>query len=342
MTEVIAYLDDNKVWDKKDIRAEALTCINYAFANIMGLEIVRDLKKIHLINELKEEHPHLKTCISIGGWSADGFSEGVAIRENRQILIKNLVVYMQNYNFDGIDLDWEYPGMDLAGIKASVDDAQNFLYFVKELRKALDDLSQSTEQSYLLTAAIGAEKELLDTMSPNDDYEYIEYLDFVNVMTYDMRGSFTQTAGHHTNLFSYPKSEGELSAKESVANLMKKGISPEKIVIGSAFYSRQWKGFTNGTQHPVGVIAETYSGQTEDYRSLKEKLVNHPENVFWDDEAKAPYYFDGKTFISYDSPESLKEKVAYVKQNKLRGIMFWEYSLDLSQELLSAIVETLG
>ena len=72
MTEVIAYLDDNREWTKEDIPAEQLTIINYAFANIIGLEIVRDLKKISIINELKTEHPHLQTCISIGGWSAGG------------------------------------------------------------------------------------------------------------------------------------------------------------------------------------------------------------------------------------------------------------------------------
>lgn len=200
MTEVIAYLDNNREWTKEDIPAEQLTIINYAFANIVGLEIVRDLKKISIINELKTEHPHLQTCISIGGWSAGGFSEGVATKENREVLIKNLVNYMKKYDFDGIDLDWEYPGMDVAGITASKDDAQNYLYFVEEIRASLDELSKDTGQTYLLTAAIGAAEELLETMSPDGEYRYI---DFVNVMTYDMRGSFTQVAGHHTNLLSY-------------------------------------------------------------------------------------------------------------------------------------------
>ncbi|WP_207941759.1 chitinase [Enterococcus sp. DIV2402] len=329
MTEVIAYLDDNKEWTKEEIVATDLTCINYAFANIIGLEIVRDLKKIHLINELKAEHPHLKTCISIGGWSADGFSEGVATKENRQILIKNLIAYMQKYQFDGIDLDWEYPGMDIAGIKASEDDAQNFLFFVQELRSQLDELGAKNQKSYWLTTAIGAEKKLLDTMSPNDRYEYIDFLDFVNVMTYDMRGSFTKTAGHHTNLASYSQLEGELSTQQAVKNLQEKGVPADKIVIGAAFYSRMWTGFPKDATHPVGCPAETFGNQTENYHSLKNKLANHPEYVFWDDEAKASYYFDGQEFISYDDAQSMKEKARYVKENNLRGLMFWEYSLEL-------------
>lgn len=176
MTEIIAYLDDSKDWEKADIPADYLTIINYAFANIMGLSIVRDLKKIHLINELKASHPHLKTCISIGGWSAGGFSEAVATKENREILIQNLLSYMQKYNFNGIDLDWEYPGMDVAGITASKDDAQNFLYFVQELREQLDLLTNETGEVYLLTAAIGAADELLETMSPDGKYDYNDYV----------------------------------------------------------------------------------------------------------------------------------------------------------------------
>ncbi len=341
MAEVIAYLDDNKDWTKEDINAEALTCINYAFANIIGLDIVRKLKKIDWINELKQAHPHLKSCISIGGWSADGFSDGVATKANRTILIEKLLNYMQRYQFDGIDLDWEYPGMDIAGIKAAPNDAENFLSFVQELRQALNELTKKTAQTYWLTAAIGAEKKLLDTMSPNDHYEYLDFLDFVNVMTYDMRGSFTKVAGHHTNLFSYAQTEGQLSAAEAVENLLAKGIAPEKIVIGAAFYSRKWTGFPTGTRDPIGCQTATYGNQTEDYATLKNKLCQQPEFIHWDDVAKAPYYFDGTTFISYDDPRSMCEKARYVKNKQLRSLMFWEYSLDLSDELLQPAAEIL-
>jgi len=339
MVEVIAYLDDNKEWTKEEIPAEQLTLINYAFANIVGLEIVRDLKKIHLINELKEEYPYLRTCISIGGWSAGGFSEGVSTKGSREILIENLITYMQTYHFNGIDLDWEYPGMDVAGITASKDDAQNFLYFVQELREQLDLLTNETGEVYLLTAAIGAADELLETMSPDGKYDYIDYLDFVNVMTYDMRGSFTQIAGHHTNIYPYPKAEGDLSVEQSVNHLLKKGISPQKIVIGAAFYCRYWTGFPAGVIDPVGVATTSFGNQTVDYNQLKKLLAKYPENIFWDEKASAPYYFDGQQFISYDDVRSMAAKADYVKARQLRGIMYWEHSLDLTGELLSAVVK---
>ncbi|MBM7708119.1 glycoside hydrolase family 18 protein [Enterococcus lemanii] len=341
MTEIIAYLDDNKNWEKEDIPATQLTIINYAFANIMGLSIVRDLKKIHLINELKASHPHLKTCISIGGWSAGGFSEGVATKENREILIQNLLTYMQKYNFNGIDLDWEYPGMDVAGIAASPADAQNFLFFVAELRAALNQLSQTTEATYLLTAAIGAAKELLDTMCPIGDYRYIDYLDFVNVMTYDMRGSFTKIAGHHTNLYSYEGVEGALSVDQAVKNLLARGVEPQKIVIGGAFYSRIWSGFASQVEQPIGKQAQSFGNKTMDWNELSDLLKKQAAFVFWDEQAQAPYYFDGERFISYDDARSLAAKANYVKEKGLRGMMYWEHSLDLSLVLLEAITEIL-
>lgn len=339
MREIIAYLDDNKKWEKEDIAAEKLTIINYAFANISGLEIVRELKKIHLINELKQEYPHLRSCISIGGWSADGFSDGVATAENRRILGDNLIAYMMRYDFDGIDLDWEYPGMDLAGIKASPDDAANFLHFVKELRGKLNSLSAETGRSYLLTAAIGAAKPLLDTMSPDEHYEYIDYLDFVNVMTYDMRGSFTKIAGHHTNLAPY-QDQG-LSVMEAVNNLRAKNIANDKIVIGCAFYSRIWRGFPTDTQQPVGTKAQAPGGETNNYNQLKPLFETHPENLYWDEAAHAPYYFDGEQFMSFDDRRSMKEKAEYVVAEELRGLMFWEYSLDLTGDLLGAAADVL-
>lgn len=338
MTELIAYLDDNKTWEKKDIPADKLTLINYAFANIVGLELKRDLKKIHLINELKAEHPHLKTCISIGGWTADGFSDAFLTFDTRKTLISSILDYMERYDFNGVDLDWEYPGMDIAGIKARKEDAANYLAFVKEMRQALDEKEAITGSYYLLTAAIGAAKKLLDTMSPDDQYTYIDYLDFVNVMTYDMRGSFTSIASHHTNLASYSAENGELSAEVSVQNLLNKQVPPEKIVIGAAFYGRVWTGFPKGLdpKKVVGSLAETTGGKTINYNELKKLLKEDPQHFFWDENAKAPYYFNGTTFISFDSEASMAKKAEFVKENHLRGLMYWEHSLDLSNELVTA------
>ncbi|MFD1410278.1 glycoside hydrolase family 18 protein [Lapidilactobacillus gannanensis] len=337
--ELIAYLDDNRPWQQEDIAADKLTCINYAFGKIAGLKIIPKLKKIQLINNLKRTYPHLKTCISIGGWSVDGFSDAVSTDHHRQIFVDNLVAYMREYDFDGIDLDWEYPGMDLAGIKASSADAQNFLLLVQLLRAKLTLFGQQDHRYYRLTAAVGAAQNLLVTMSPTTDYQYVDYLDYLNVMTYDMRGSWTKQAGHHTNLYSYATSTGQLSVADTVDRLVRNGVSPTKIVIGAGFYSRDWFGFDPQVSNPVGATASTYGTQATNYVDLQPLLASEPENFFWDDQAQAPYYFNGSQFSSFDNPRSMSAKAKYVLENNLRGLMFWEYSLDPSQTLLTAAAQ---
>ena len=335
--ELIAYLDDNREWEKSDIDAQNLTIINYAFADIVAGKVNRQLKKIHLINELKEENPHLRTCISIGGWTADGFSDAVLTEESRTVLIDSMLDYIEHYDFDGIDLDWEYPKMDIAGIKSRNEDSENLLLLLKSLRAQLNDLGNVNNRDYLLTIAVGAAPELLETTATSKGHKYAEYLDFINIMTYDMRGAFSHTTGHHTNLMSYSK-KSPVSAELSVNYLMEKGIPSDKLVIGSAFYGRIWEGVKDSTNNGLMEDAEETGHKTMDYNALDSLTKMHPENCYFDDKARSAYYFDGNQFISYDSVQSITEKVRFVREYNLRGIMFWEYSLDLTRTLFDAMV----
>ncbi|MFD1430353.1 glycoside hydrolase family 18 protein [Lacticaseibacillus mingshuiensis] len=336
MNELMAYLDDGKEWTIDQLEIDKLDCINYAFAKIDGLNLTRELKKIHLVNQIKVTRPELKTCISIGGWTADGFSDAVQTDETRASFSGNIIRYMRRYEFDGVDLDWEYPGMDTAGIKATPDDATHFLAFVKELRHQLDEAGAQDARDYRLTVAVGAAPALLETMSPNGAFDYVQYCDYINLMTYDMRGSWTHLASHHSNLLGYTAPNGTLSAQESVNYMLAKGVPAEKLVIGSAFYSRNWTGFPAGTAAPLATPAESLGDHTSNYNELAPLLSAHPENVYWDEEAKAPYYFDGHRFSSYDDARSMAAKAQYVVAHGLRGLMFWESSLDLTGTLVDA------
>lgn len=335
--ERIAYLDDNKDWQKKDIDAKNLSCINYAFADIVKGKVERKLKKIELINELKADYPNLKTCISIGGWGAEGFSDAVLTAESRKIFIGSLVEYLEKYQFDGVDLDWEYPKLDVASIKAREEDSENFLLLLKEIRQALLILEEKNQQSYLITIAVGAAPELLDTTTTSKGHEYAEYLDYINIMTYDMRGSFTRTTGHHTNLYPYDTTD-PLSAATSVDYLVAAGIPKEKLVIGGAFYGRLWQGVKSHQNNGLLQQAEHAGYQAVDYNQLAPLLLEHPQFCFYDETAESPYYFDGQQFISYDNERSLAAKVRYIKKQGLRGFMYWEHSLDLSGQLFQALL----
>src|SRR5699024_7097281 len=126
------------------------------------------------------------------------------------------------------------------------------------------------------------------------------------------------------NLLSYENEE--LSADQAVQYLLKKGISSQKIVIGGAWYARKWIGIPDKTIHPMQKKASEFGTKTMDYSKLKKLLLTHPENIYWDNQAKAPYYYDGEQFLSYDNIQSVQEKANYIKENNLRGFMYWEHS----------------
>ncbi|WP_242403960.1 glycosyl hydrolase family 18 protein, partial [Paenibacillus pini] len=107
------------------------------------------------------------------------------------------------------------------------------------------------------------------------------------------------------------------------------------------FYSHMWTDVTSKENGGLGQPA-TGSGNTPTYNDILVKYnAANGYKRYWDDAAKAPYLFNGSTFISYDDPQSLYEKAKYVLDKKLGGAMFWEYSNDSTGTLLNALADGL-
>ena len=153
-----------------------------------------------------------------------------------------------------------------------------------------------------------------------DMKEASRYLDYVQLMTYDLQGGFQKVTGHHAALYH---SEGNLfdaCVEKAVNGFANAGVPMEKLILGVPFYSRKWDGVKGaGCRNGLGMEAER-------------GFIR-----YWDEQAKVPYLFDGETFISYEDCESLGVKIAYLKEKGMGGIMFWEYKCDPSGELLSFI-----
>lgn len=339
-TYIIGYAGDSSLPDMTDDAAMKLTHLNVAFGHVRQDEIRIDhLKRLNELERLKSVNPELKILLSVGGWSAGGFSEAASTQEGRRRMALSAVQALENHPFDGIDLDWEYPCYAEAGIGASPDDKVNFTLLLKEMREALDQKATADGRPYMLTIAAGADQYYIDGTEMD---KVQSYLDYVQLMTYDMRGGFQTLTGHHTNLFTPTGDLFRISVDASVRLFEKAGVPREKLVIGAAFYSRMWKDVPN---HNNGLYQMTYGsgGYGPDFTKLMEEYIEKNGFVrYWDDEAKAPYLFDGSTFITYDDEESLHHKCQYVNNNKLGGIMFWEYRCDASQRLLNAIYKGLS
>lgn len=337
---IIAYLSDGAHWEEKDIDADKLTCINYAFGVVCGgLLKGSHLKKLHMLKNIKQKHPHLKIVLSIGGWGADGFSDAVLTEEGRKNFIKSIIDFVVSNNFDGADIDWEYPCDDLAGIMARKEDRENYTEYLRGLREALDEQGSKDGKQYILSIALGAGQKYVDDIEMAKVHTY---LDYINVMTYDMRGSFTHITGHHTNLYSPKDEPNGISGDKAVNILIQAGVPAKKIILGAAFYSRIWekvKGMGTGLNEE----AETTGCKTCDFSNLEKDYINkNGYTRYWDDYSKAPYLFNGKTFVSYEDELSLKYKAEYVISRDIGGIMFWEYPLDKSLKLLNSMYTVLG
>ncbi|MEF9959284.1 MAG: glycoside hydrolase family 18 protein [Niameybacter sp.] len=325
--KLIGYVHTQDLKTVTNEDARNLDIINIAFGHIQNDLIVwGTFDVVEQMERLKELNPTLKFVLSIGGWSAGGFSEAAETEGSRKSVANSALKWITEYGLDGIDLDWEYPSYTVAGIKGCREDKQNFTLLLKEIRETLD----TVDTSYMLTIAAGGGKYYLKGV---EMAEAIKYLDYVQLMTYDLRGGFQVLTGHHTNLYPSELDLFDFSTAEAVDDFMQAGVPADKIVIGVAFYSRMWKGVPD-VDHGFLQMAQTVGTYGPSYCKLVNEYVNKNGFIrYWDDVAKAPYLFNGDTFISYDDAESIHHKIAYMKEKKLAGIMYWEYCTDTTRTL---------
>jgi chitinase len=319
--------------------AAKLTHLNVAFGKVRNDEVhVDEMTNMHSLGQIRKYNPDIQMVLSIGGWGAGGFSEAAATAEGRVRFAETSVGLLRTYALDGLDLDWEYPCYSVADIAASPDDKTNFTLLLKEVREQLDAQGEKDGRRYLLTIAVGADQYYVDGTEMDKAHEY---LDLVQLMTYDMRGGFQTLTGHHTNLYTPTGDLFRISVDTSVRIFTQAGVPKEKLVIGAAFYSRQWQNVPN---HNNGLhqMAAAFGGYGGNYTELAADFIGkNGYGRHWDDEAKAPYLFDGSTFITYDDAESLRHKCEYIKKTGIAGIMFWEYGGDKAGTLLDAIHKAL-
>lgn len=320
--------------------AVKLTHLNVAFGHVREDEIRIDhLRHLNSLHELKRYNPELRILLSVGGWGAGGFSEAASTPEGRSRMAASAVRVLEEHPFDGIDLDWEYPCYGEAGIAANPADKSNFTLLLRELREELDRKGAQDGRHYLLTIAAGADQYYLDGTEMGQAHKL---LDFVQLMTYDMRGGFQTLTGHHTNLYTPTGDLFRISVDASVRLFAAAGVPRNKLVIGAAFYSRKWNDVPDRNRG-LHQMASGSGGYGPNFAELAANYIGRGEYVrYWDDEAKAPYLFNGSSFITYDDEQSLWHKSEYVKQNGLAGIMFWEYGCDTTYRLLDAIHKGIG
>jgi len=328
------------------VDAKYLTRINYAFANIQGGRMVlgapTDVQNFAQLTALRKSNPRLTVLVSVGGWLwSTNFSDMALTVESRRMFEDSVMEFLTQYDLDGLDIDWEYPGLTGAGHPFRAEDKQNFTALLAELRARFDAVVKKTGRRLYLTIAMGAGE---DVIAQTEMKKVQRYVDTVNLMTYDYYEAGSDlTTGHHAPLFANPADPKMASSDETVRAYEKAGVPAEKILLGVPFYGRTW-GEVPDKNHGLFQPGKTIAGVNAQYSAIVSDMLGKGFTRYWDDAAKAPYLYnaDRHIFVSYEDPESLALKCAYVRGHKLGGVMFWEYFGDPDGTLLQAIDVGLG
>lgn len=398
------YANKQKPYTVKDIPADKLTHVIYAFLSMCGPHtgasekvqqqvasackdkapfsaIVVDRKAALDINfgtvsvnvpyqghfaqlaELKEKHPNLKILPSFGGWTmSEPFHAMAKDQASIRQFAKTAVALIAKYDFfDGIDLDWEYPGggglttspwnenTKLSDVQKTAErDAYTLL--VKTLRADLDQLEKTTKRDYELSTAVGVGPKAVQI----DWSGAAPYLTHMFAMTYDFLGGWGQQTGHLTNLHATERSWWGMGADAFINQMIEIGIPSEKLVLGAAYYGRGWEGTQNfdGKLPTASLVSEKGAsiGTDKDepayfmYWDLKQNYTPKQGYTYgYDKAAEAPFLWnpEKKVFISFDDKRSIKAKTEWVKQKGLAGMFTWELSGDPNGELTETMYQTL-
>jgi chitinase len=319
---VLAYVfgdfDGLKAGDEK-----RLTHVNFSFAVVKdGKGSVAHWRNGDAIRKFMKNRGPIKACLSVGGWGAGGFSPAVATAEGRERLSQSLMDIVNDYGFDGLDLDWEYPCDDMAGIEAAPEDKENYTAWVALLREKLG-------KDKLLTMAAGASAKCANDLELK---KLAALMDYIHIMTYDM-SNWSETS-HHTSLYKSDISRSTY-ADQAIRTYHEGGVPKEKLVVGCGIYGRVYENVTG-----IGCPVEEGPGSFGGYVKCMERAAT--VGLSYDEKAEAPYFYDPteKIFVSFDNERSIKAKVNYIKKEGLGGIMYWAYNHDDAQStLLKAMTE---
>lgn len=293
------------------------------------------------LSSLKKLRPSIKLLIAVGGWTAgsEAFNNILTNSTTRSIFINQTKQFLTKWNFDGIDLDWEYPGDRDRGAKNNSREEFNLL--LKEMHESFRNQSKS----FLLTAAVSASPTKIDQGYIIPDL--CRHLDYISVMTYDYHGSWDNVTGINAPLYgrTLRGMNGFVkgwSVNDSIHHWLKHSCSPSKINLGLALYGRSFTLMNNsnsiniGTKAIGGGLAGPYTKEsgTLAYFEICQKLRVHNWTSVFDTDAQAPYAYSlpknstSQQWVGYDNLESVAVKVSYAKLLKLGGVMLWSLDQD--------------
>ncbi|XP_047335037.1 class V chitinase-like [Impatiens glandulifera] len=336
------------------IESNLFTHIFWSFANLdpktheVSVDVTADTFT-NFTTTVRQKNPDVKTLISIGGPKAD-VSAFVAMASNgdaRKKFIDSSIKLARDYEFDGLDLDWEYPASDI--------EMENFGLLLQEWRVAVAvdaGAHPFHDRALLLLTATVSSGPIIQNVKENQSHSYPfkiidDNLDWINVKEYDFYSSKQEGDKTHAPAALYdPITNTNISGSHGIIHWILCGVKPQKMVLGIAFYGYGWKlkdPNNSGILAPAdGPAPCTGLNGSMEYYYIKAFIGKNNAITLYDPTYVTDYCYRGKTWFAYDGVPSVKSKVSYLKGLDLRGYFAWHVGADdLNGELSSAASQAL-
>lgn len=317
---------------------------------------------------LKAKHSHLKVVMSIGGWTWGStntcpiFSKMASSPSSMATFVGQSVKFARTFGFDGISLDWEYPGFVPRGCAPA--DTKNFKTLMTNLRAAINaDAKASGKVALTLSAAVPAGLPEIAAESPENVVDAVDYL---NLMSYDYHGAWENVTGVNTPMVQEQDGDG-MSITTTLQAYKSRGVPMSKLVLGMATYGRSWdisgatclspaRASTSGAP-ACGILTPAAGGAgaagsctrqkgTLAYYEIVELLKQSGTVTGFNDTLVSPFAYaaSGNPWVGYDNPASIKAKTQLVHKMGMAGAMAWSLDTDdfnNGYPLMNAMADTL-
>ncbi|KAL9030617.1 MAG: hypothetical protein Q9196_001284 [Gyalolechia fulgens] len=283
------------------------------------------------LTDLKKKNSGLKAVIALGGWTFNDpgtptqpvFSNMVSSAGNRATFITNLLSFMREYAFDGVDFDWEYPGAPDRG--GHPDDGKKFTIFLRELKDAIGKQPTPYEVSFTVPTSYWYLRWF--------DLAAVDHVDFVNVMSYDLHGVWDSTnpiGSHvlaHTNL---------TEIRLAFDLFWRNDVPANKLNLGLGFYGRSFQlsdpaCYKPGCNFKGGASpgACTKNSGTLSYKEITQIIDQKKIEPYYDEENAVKYIvWDQDQWVSYDDKDTFKQKIEFANKLGLGGLLIWAIDQD--------------
>ena len=256
---------------------------------------------------VREAHKYgVKIIMSTGGWErCEGFPGMASSAENRKRFITQVVSFCEKHDYDGVDIDWEYV--------SNQEEQKNFVHFIEELSEALKALNPPLQLSMAVPSGHFWGRWI-------NYEELLDEFDYINFMTYDYHGQWSDHSGHNSPLYTCNDDPcGSMNDTYSYSRSRK--VPKEKLLLGIPFYGRSFD--------CEGLYQRFQKSEFYGYREVMKFFRSGWERV-WDDCAKVPYLRnpEGTEIICYDDEQSVSLKCKFVKEKQAAGIIIWDLSED--------------